>query len=135
MSGQLEILPEVKYRIQSIDYGTFLERRDDSVILRQLKEGNKNQEASPPDTTLNLACSTIHRQWTFIKRENSTSSVYEIRNLDGSDSWSLSACKTGSVTNDNIGTVTDPILAVDSNDAAGKYWRFILKSPGTSWDF
>ncbi|KAF7968029.1 hypothetical protein HWV62_32126 [Athelia sp. TMB] len=135
MSAQLEILPEVKYRIQSIDYGTFLERRDESVILRQLKKDNKNQEASPPNTILTLARSIIHQQWTFIKRENTSSSVYEIRNLDDSDSWSLTACKAGSVTNDNIGTVTDPILAVDSNDAAEKYWRFILKSPGTSWDF
>lgn len=134
MSGQFEILPGVKYRIQSIDYGTFLERRDDSTILRQEKEDSKNQAASPPNIAFTLYFLTTKQQWTFIRSDN-TSSVYEIRNLDDSDSWSLSNLQVGSKIIEDNTTVQDPILAVDSNDPSGKLWRFILKSPGTSYDF
>ena len=35
-----------KYRIQSVDFGTFLERRDTSMVLRPLKVTSKNQEVS-----------------------------------------------------------------------------------------
>lgn len=46
---EVEILPGVKYRIQSVDYGTFLERSESSIILRPKKDFKKNQQASPPN--------------------------------------------------------------------------------------
>lgn len=133
MSENLEILPNVKYRIQSIDRGTFLERRGKSVILRQLKEDSKGQEASPPSIKFTLPVVTTNQQWTFIRRDDSD--VYEIRNLIGSDSWSLSNSQVGGSTNKYTGTVEDPILAVNSNNTSEKYWRLILKSPGSTYDF
>jgi hypothetical protein len=42
------ILPDVKYRIQNVDYGTFLERREENLVLRPLKESSVNQEVSGP---------------------------------------------------------------------------------------
>jgi hypothetical protein len=40
------IRDRARYRIQSVDFGTFLERRGVTVILRPLKTTSDNQEVS-----------------------------------------------------------------------------------------
>jgi len=112
---ELTILPNVKYRIQNVDLGYVLERRDDNVVLRQPKEDNKEQE------------------WIFVK-PNPANSIYDIRNMEDTDTWYLSDAQAGFTTNEYTGTqgVQDPLQVSSS---AARYWRFILKSLTSSNDF
>ena len=44
--AQPNILNKVKYQLQSVDYGLYLERRDRGLVLRPLKTKSKYQQVS-----------------------------------------------------------------------------------------
>jgi len=92
-----------RYRIQSVDMETFLERRNTDVVLRPRKKGNANQE------------------WNFVKTRDN---VYEIESVADSN-WIL-------IADISTGSTPFPLVLdqrpVPSNQKTGTSWTFYTAS-------
>jgi hypothetical protein len=93
-----------RYRIQSVDFETFLERRGVTVVLRPLKTTSENQE------------------WIFVKKSND---VYEIEPLSNSKRILIGEDKRGEC---SFFLEERPVES-EQGTKTGTSWKFCTSSP------